>query len=601
MSENPAENQTAAPMKIGLVLKIILGSLREYKKPAALALLFGFGEIAGQTTIPFITSQLIDAISENQSMTYLRNLALLLLVISIISLVCGSYSGIFGADAEAGLGKNLRHDMFYAIQNYSHANMDRFSIPSLVTRLTTDTTNVQIAVGWSGLICIKKLFTIILTMIMALKLAGSMAFIYFLIIPFLILVFLVVVKYAMPVFHRMFKRYDKLNLRINENVHGIRTIKSYVREDKECEKLNDAAYKLYLDSRKADRIAGMSFPAISIAIDAVFLFVMYQGSHIIIASQTQDLNVGQFSALIIYGFMIVYGLAEIAMAIVNISMAQEPAKRIAQVLAEVPTIASPEDGITQVSDGSIVFDNVSFKYCPEAENNVLSHISLAIDSGSKVGIIGATGSAKTSLAQLICRLYDPCQGSVIVGGVDAKDYDLDSLRNAVALVEQKNTLFSGTIEENLRWGNKYATDQEIQEAIRIACADEFIEKFPDGLQTEITQGGTNVSGGQKQRLCIARALLKNPKILIFDDSTSAVDTKTDGKIRAGLSKTCPETTQLIIAQRISSVQDCDLIVVMDKGQIASLGTHDELIKSCDIYKETFISQTKKEGGDLDVG
>ena len=598
MADNTITNKTS-DMPFKKVISTFTKSLGTYKKTFILALIFLAGEVAAENVLPYYTAILIDKIKAGSALDQIMHLGLVLIIFSLISLVSGSIAAMFAADTSTGLAKNLRRDMFYNVQTFSHANIDKFSAPSLVTRLTTDVDNIQRSFLMSIIYAIRGPFMLIFALIMAYKMAGQIALIFLAIIPLLTIALAIIIKNAVPYFTRVFRRYDKLNLTINENIHAIREVKSYVREDYEQSKFEKATFALFKDFEKAEKIVALVGPTMRVCMGILFTYVIYQGSWAIISSKATLLDVGQFSALITYGVMVMFSLINITFVFAMITMAEESAKRIAEVLVEKTTITNPQNAITTINSGSIEFDNVSFKYSPDAEEYVLKDINLTIPSGTTVGIIGATGSAKTSLAQLICRLYDTTLGSVLVNGTDTRKYDLDTLRGAVAIVEQKNMLFSGTIADNLRWGNKDATDEEIKEVCKIASADEFISGFEKGYDTEISQGGSNVSGGQKQRLCIARALLKHPKVLIFDDSTSAVDTKTDANIRASLKKYAPDTTKLIIAQRISSVSDADMIVVMNKGRIESVGTHDELLTSSDIYSETFKSQTRKsveEGG-----
>ena len=587
-------------MSIKQVVHILMGSLREYRAAAYVTPVLIAGEVAMECGIPFLTAILIDNIKDGAGMSTILYYGLILVIMAIASLAFGTLAGLRGSDASCGLAKNLREDLFDTIQSFSFSNIDSFSAPSLVTRLTTDVNNVQQSFMMSLILAIRAPMMFVFALIMAFIMAGKMAVIYVLVGPLLGVMLFFIFRAILPVFSRVFKRYDSLNERIEENIHGIREVKAYVREDFEEKKFKKATFNLYRDFSLAERIMALSTPAMNLAIDVVFVFVMYFGSYEIITTQGTAMDVGQFSALTTYGFMILISLMMFSMVFGMVVLAEEPAKRIVAVLEEKPEIVSPENPVMQVRDGSVCFDDVSFKYKKDGERNVLSDLNFAIDTGEVVGILGATGSAKTSLVQLILRLYDVSEGAVLVGGVDVRDYDLDTLRQAVALVEQKNMLFSGSIYDNLRWGNPDASEEEMRQACKIACADEFISKFPEGYNTQISQGGTNVSGGQKQRLCIARALLKNPKILIFDDSTSAVDTKTDANIRSGLAEFAHSTTKIIIAQRISSLQHADKIFVLDKGFIVGCGTHDELMENDKIYAETYRSQTKdlEEGGEL---
>ena len=580
------------------MIKKLAGCIREYKKTTiATPLLVGL-EVVMECIIPFIIAELVNQIKSGCDMKTILNYGLVLFVMAVLSLTFGALAGITCANASCGLAKNLRKDMFYSIQNFSFENIDKFSTSSLVTRLTTDVTNVQQAFMMLIRMAVRSPMMFIFAFIMAFVMGGKMAFIFLFVVPVLAFGLIVVISKTMPLFKNVFKKYDRLNSSIQENIKGIRVVKSYVREEYEKEKFGTAAEDVCKDFTKAERILAINNPLMQFCLYTVMIFVLSFGSYTIITTKGLDLDVGQFSALLTYSFMILNSLMMLSMVFVMITMASESGKRIVEVLDEKSSLTNPENPVFEIKDGSIDFENVNFKYSRTAEKMTLSDINLHIKSGQTVGIIGGTGSSKSSLIQLISRLYDVTEGSVKVGGRDVREYDLDTLRNQVAVVLQKNILFSGTIKENLRWGNKEATDEEMKEACRLAQADEFISRFPDGYDTYIEQGGANVSGGQKQRLCIARALLKKPKILIMDDSTSAVDTKTDALIRMEMRKFIPETTKIIIAQRISSVQDSDLIIVMENGAINAVGTHDELLKSNEIYKDLYVLQNKT-GGDSD--
>ncbi len=572
--------------------KLLLSCVREYKLPTVLTLLFIVCEAIIETAIPFITVDLVNSIKDGVQMERVIKTGVLLVVMAVLSLTCGGVAGFTCAKASAGFAKNLRHDIFRRIQTYSFENVDKFSSTSLVTRMTTDVTNVQMSFMMLIRTAVRSPLMFIFSIIMAYVMGGALATTFVVIVPVLIFGLLFVSSKAMPAFRRVFKKYDRLNESIEENVRGMRVVKGFSREEHEKEKFLDAADDIRRDFTKAERIVALNGPIMQVCLYFNMIFVLLVGSKMIITSGGEAMYVGQISAMLTYGMQILMSLMMLSMIYVMLTMSAESVKRICEVLEEVPALASPENPITYVRDGSIDFKDVSFKYSRAAEKYALSDIDLHIESGMTVGILGGTGSSKSTLVQLIPRLYDVSEGSVRVGGVDVREYDLDTLRHSVAMVLQKNLLFSGTIKENLRWGNKDATDEEITEACRLAQADEFVRSFPDGYDTKIEQGGTNVSGGQKQRLCIARALLKKPKILILDDSTSAVDTKTDMLIREGFKRYIPETTKIIIAQRVASVQDADLIIVMDNGKISAMGTHDELLAVSDIYREVYSQQTK---------
>ena len=580
------------------MVKELAKSIREYKKTSIATPILVSMEVVMECIIPFIIAELVNQIKAGCDLGVIVGYGLILIVMAGLSLMFGALAGSTCATASCGLAKNLRKDMFYAIQNYSFENIDKFSTSSLVTRMTTDVSNVQFAYMMIIRTAIRSPLMLIFAFVMAFVMGGRMAFIFLIVAPLLGVGLFLVARKTMPLFKRVFKKYDALNSSIQENVKGIRVVKSYVREDYEKQKFNRAAEDVCNDFTKAEHILALNNPLMQFCIYAVMVFVLSFGSYTIITSQGLDLDVGQFSSLLTYSFMILSSLMMLSMVFVMITMATESAQRIVEVLQEKSTIEDPDNPIHEVKDGSIDFDNVSFKYSKKAERMALADINLHIRSGETIGIIGGTGSSKSSLIQLISRLYDATEGSVKVGGVDVRQYDVETLRNQVAVVLQKNILFSGTIKENLRWGNLNATDEELEEACRLAQADEFIQQFPKKYDTYIEQGGANVSGGQKQRLCIARALLKKPKILILDDSTSAVDTRTDALIRKAMREYIPETTKIIIAQRTASVEDADRIIVMDGGRIQAIGTHQELMATNAIYQEVYTSQNK--AGDQDA-
>lgn len=575
-----------------LVIKKLMGSIREYKSASLKAPLFVSMEVVMECIIPFIIARLVNQIKAGCGLDVIARYGTLLIVMAALSLTFGAVAGSYCATAACGFAKNLRKDMFYNIQTYSFENIDRFSTSSLVTRLTTDVMNVQLAYMMIVRTAIRCPLMLVFAFCMAFLMGGKMGLIFLVVIPILAIGLGLVIRKTMPLFKRVFKKYDNLNSSIQENIKGIRVVKAFVRENYEEKKFAAAAQDVCNDFTRAERILALNNPMMQFCMYTVMSFVLSFGSYTIITSRGLDLDVGQFSSLLTYSFQILISLMMLSMVFVMITMASESAQRIAEVLDEKSTLADPENPVYEIPDGSIDFDHVNFKYSAKAEKMALANIDLHIRSGETIGIIGGTGSSKTSLIQLISRLYDATEGVVKVGGRDVREYDLETLRDMVAVVLQKNVLFSGTIKENLRWGNKDASDEELVEACRLAQADEFISQFPDGYDTYIEQGGTNVSGGQKQRLCIARALLKKPKILILDDSTSAVDTKTDALIRKAFREYLPETTKIIIAQRISSVQDADRILVMDKGTIQAVGTHEELLKNNEIYQEVYTSQNK---------
>ncbi|MBQ8310203.1 MAG: ABC transporter ATP-binding protein [Clostridia bacterium] len=580
------------------MLKKLAGCIREYKRPAILTLLLMVGEALIETMIPFITAEfLINRIQTdgaNLDMMHIVKVGLVLIAMAVCSLACGALGGFTCSRASAGFAKNLRHDIFERVQTFSFENIDRFSSSSLVTRITTDVSNVQMSFMMLIRTAVRSPLMLIFSVAMAAYMGGWLAATFAVVIPVLAIGLLIVSRKAMPAFRRVFKKYDRLNESIEENVRAMRVVKGFSREEYEKKKFAAAADSISDDFTRAERIVAINTPLMNFCMYFNMTVVLLLGSFMAI-NGIGGVKIGHISALLTYGMQILMSLMMLSMIYVMLTMSAESAKRICEVLDETSSMKNPEDPVMQVTDGSIDFDGVSFKYSEKAQKFALADINLHIRSGMTVGIIGGTGSSKSSLVQLIPRLYDVTEGCVRVGGVDVRSYDIRSLRNSVAMVLQKNLLFAGTIKENLRWGNPDATDEELIEACRLAQADDFVQSFPEKYDTMIEQGGTNVSGGQKQRLCIARALLKKPKILILDDSTSAVDTKTDAMIRAGFRSYIPETTKIIIAQRIASVKDADLILVMDNGRIDAVGTHEEMLCSSAIYREVYEQQTN--GGD----
>ena len=563
------------------------------------------GEVVLECTIPFYIAELVNRIKDGASVPEIAGYGGILALMALGSLIFGILAGITCATASCGFGKNLRSDMYDAVNGFSFDNIDSFSTSSLVTRMTTDITNVQNAFMMLTRIAVRSPFMLIFALIMAFRMAGRMAWIFAVVIPVLAGTLIAVASRAMPLFRRIFRKYDRMNESIEENIVGMRVVKSFVREEYEEKKFDIASEDVRRDFTKAERILAWNAPVMQFCLYLVMAFVLSFGSYVVISTMGVEIDVGQISAMLTYSFMILSSLMMMSMIFVMITLASESASRIAEVLDAKSDIVSPADDVAvkSVADGSIEFDNVSFAYVGNPDNDVLSNVSLRIESGETVGIIGSTGSGKSSLVQLIPRLYDVTSGTVKVGGVNVKDYDLEVLRNAVAMVLQKNVLFEGTVADNLRWGNPDATTEEMREACDLACAMEFIESKDGGFEYRIDHGGANISGGQKQRLCIARALLKKPKIIIFDDSTSAVDTKTDAMIRKGMRTYIPETTKLIIAQRTASVEDADKIIVIEGGRISAVGTHHELLNNSDIYRDIYISQNKagknEEGGEED--
>ena len=574
------------------MIKELARSVREYKKASIITPILISLEVVIECIIPFVIAILVNEIKGGCELSTILEYGGILIIMAFLSLMFGAIAGTTCATASCGFAKNLRKDMFYSIQNYSFENIDKFMTSSLITRMTTDVTNVQNAYMMLIRVAIRAPLMLIFAFVMAFVMGGRMAWVFLVVVPVLAIGLGVVIYKALPLFRKVFKKYDALNRSVQENIKGMRVVKSFVREDYEQKKFDIAAEDVCADFTRAERILAFNGPLMQFCMYIVMVFVLSFGSYTIITSRGLVFDIGQFSAILTYNFMILNSLMMLSMVFVMITIASESAKRIVKVIRENSTLINPDNPIYTVKDGSISFENVSFKYSEKAERMALANINLKINSGETIGIIGGTGSSKSSLIQLIPRLYDATEGVVEVGGIDVRNYHLDALRNQVAVVLQKNILFSGTIKENLRWGNKDATDEELVQACKLACADEFIRQFPKGYDTYIEQGGSNVSGGQKQRLCIARALLKKPKILILDDSTSAVDTRTDAKIRKALRDYMPETSKIIIAQRTASVEDADRIIVMEGGSINGMGTHEQLLAENAIYREIYISQNK---------
>lgn len=575
------------------MVKTLLQSIREYKKASILTPIYVALEVLLECILPFVMADLIDHM-DGTSMDPVIKYGLVLLIMAFLSLLCGVMSGREAATAACGFAKNLRHDLFYRIQTFSFADVDKFSSSSLVTRMTTDVTNVQNAYMMVIRIAVRTPLMMIFSLFMAFSINARMALIFAVMVPVVGIAIGTIIRTVFPIFKSIFHKYDALNNSVQENVSAIRVVKAFVREDYEQVKFKNASDEVRKDFTRAEKIIAMNNPILTFGIYTSLTLLSWFGANMIISSSGSSLTTGELTSLITYGVQIMISIMMLSMVFVMVSMATESAERIVEVLRYEPTLVSPENGETVVPDGSIDFDHVSFRYSSKSKKKALSDIDLHIKSGETIGIIGGTGSSKTTLIQLISRLYDVTEGTVKVGGRDVKEYDLKSLRDQVAVVLQKNVLFSGTIKDNLRWGKKDATDEEILHACKLSQADEFVQLFPDKYDTWIEQGGTNVSGGQKQRLCIARALLKKPKVLILDDSTSAVDTKTDALIRRAFAQEIPDTTKIIIAQRISSVQDADQILVMEGGKIVEQGTHDELLKVNGIYRELYDTQTRKE-------
>lgn len=577
------------------MIKTLARSVREYKLPALLSPVCMVGEVAMEVLIPLVMAKLYDFGIEQQNMTVVVQQSVLLMLLAVISLGFGCASADLASKAATGFAKNLRHDMYYRVQEFSFSNIDKFSGASIVTRLTSDVANIQMAFQMMIRMAIRCPVMLVLALFSAARISLKLSLIYCVALPLLALVIFCLIPTVFKIFDKVFKTYDSLNNVVQENIHGIRVVKSFVREDKEIEKFSGISGEIYRLFCKAEHIIALNNPVMQICVYGCILAISWFGARMVVASGNlpgAGLTTGELSSMFTYTTQILSSLMMLSMVLVMTIMSRSPMRRCAELLTEEPNLVSPENAVKEVKDGSIDFENVSFRYSEKAKLDALQNVSLHIPSGCTVGILGATGSSKSTLVQLIPRLYDVTGGVLKVGGVDVRRYDLEVLRDNVAMVLQKNTLFSGTIKENLRWGNPNATDEELIHACKLACADEFIQGFPDKYDTHIEQGGSNVSGGQKQRLCIARALLKKPKILILDDSTSAVDTHTDAMIRKAFREEIPGTTKLIIAQRISSIQDADLILIMDGGRIAEHGSHEELMKTSEMYRHLFETQQK---------
>lgn len=582
------------------MIKRLCKSIREYKKDSILAPIYVSLEVFLEVVIPILMANLIDYGIDAGNLNYVIKMGVMLLIFAAISLLTGVLAGRSAAIASSGFAKNLRQDMYYNVQNFSFSNIDKFSTASIVTRLTTDVTNVQNAYQMIIRMAVRAPIMLIFSMIAAFKINAQLSLIFLVAVPVLGIGLYLIMTKAHPIFERIFKTYDQLNNIVQENLHGVRVVKSFIREDFEEQKFMNVSNHIYQDFTKAEKILAFNMPLMQFCMYACTLLISWFGARLIITTGNNPvtgLSTGQLMSLISYAIQILMSLMMLSMVFVMLTLSRASAERIVEVLEEESNLKNGDHPIDEVKNGAITFENVSFKYYQSSEKECLRHINLSIEAGQTIGIIGGTGSSKTSLVQLIPRLYDVTEGRVTVGGVDVRDYDLETLRQEVAMVLQKNVLFSGTIKENLRWGNEQASDEELKRACQLAQADDFIQNFPDKYDTYIEQGGSNVSGGQKQRLCIARALLKKPKILILDDSTSAVDTKTDTLIRQGFASDIPETTKIIIAQRISSIQEADQIIVMDDGEISAIGTHDQLLQTCSIYQEVYHSQMN--GGKVD--
>ena len=587
------------------MIKTILKSVREYKKPAIITPLFMVLEVLCECLMPLCMAKMVNEVqtATSSALTPILKYGAFLILLAAMSLLSGIMAGRFAAKASCGFAKNLRQDLFYSVQKFSFADVDKFSTSSLVTRLTTDVTNTQQAFQMCLRIAVRVPLQFIFAIVMSFSINAKLAGIFVLVVPFILSILLSIMRYVMPFFRKIFKKYDALNNSVQENVGGIRVVKSFVREDYENEKFQKASGQVRDDFMKAEKILALNSPTMTFFVNLAVMIISFLGAKTIISLGTLDgvFSTGDLSALTTYGVQMLSCLMMFSMVFVMLTMSFESARRISEVLEQQSNIVSPENAVTEVKDGSIRFENVNFKYSEGSDRYALSDIDLDIKSGETVGVLGGTGSSKTTLIQLIPRLYDATDGGVFVGGLNVKDYDLKSLRKEVSVVLQKNVLFSGTIKENLRWGDENASDEELVRVCKLAQAHEFIESFPDGYDTYIEQGGTNVSGGQKQRLCIARALLRKPKILILDDSTSAVDTKTDSLIRKAFAEEIPDTTKIIIAQRVASVEHADKIIILDGGKIIACGNHAELMETSEIYREIYEEQTKKSSQDNERG
>ena len=576
------------------MIKTLARSIREYKWTALGSPLCMIGEVTMEIFIPLVLQQLLREGINNGNMDMVWRYGIQLAVCALCSLLFGVASAFFAAHASTGFARNLRHDMFAKVQTYDFSNIDKFSTSSIVTRLTSDVATLQMTFQMSIRMIFRTPVMVVMALIMAFRISARLSIIYCIMLPLLAFGLLTLIKLVHPIFERVFKTYDKLNNVVQENVRGIRVVKSFVREQEEVEKFDETSGQIYRDFTKAERIMAFNNPLMQFAVYTCIIVISYLGAKLVV-NPASGVDAPALTTMFTYTSQILMGLMMMSMVFVMFTMSRAPMQRAYELLTEEPALDNPENPVAEVADGSIDFENVSFRYSKEASRNALDNINLHIDAGMTVGILGVTGSSKSTFVQLIPRLYDATEGVVKVGGVNVKNYDIHALRDSVSMVLQKNTLFSGSIKDNLRWGNPNATDEEMEHACRLACAHDFISAFPDGYDTHIEQGGTNVSGGQKQRLCIARALLKKPRILILDDSTSAVDTRTDAQIRKAFKEEIPGTTKLIIAQRVASVQDSDLIIVLEGGQIAAAGKHDELLQTSEIYREVYESQVK--GGD----